>query len=277
MNESEKYIDRLINELNDLEQKITNKDSYNKRNKKIKKRLKTGLTITFLLPAIVSSSLAYYGLKKINKTPFKIDKIQSYAKIITTTTNTQKHNEKIVYDEIFNFSNTYEYSTAWKLNENNLYEREVYVYRINEEIENFDLEEILKMSNEEIKTFLVLENKQKIQKLYLEEEDNFYDEDMFIVTEIKKDIENFKIKNESNTRNIIDSIIYICALIIIFRINSKKIKKSKIYNKIIKNNEEKYKEIVIDNEEELKDIIKIRKENMELFEEPKKYKNIIGG
>lgn len=272
MNESEKYIDHLTKELNDLEQKITNKDSYNKRNKKIKKRLKTGLTITFLLPAIVSSFLAYYGFKKINKTPFKIDKIQSYAKIITTTTNTQKHNEKIVYDETLNYSNTYEYSTAWKLNENNLYEREVYVYRINEDVENFDLEEILKMSYGEIKSFFILENKQKIQKLYLEEEDNFYDEDMFIVTEIKKDVENFKIKNESNTRNIMDSIIYICALIIIFRINSKKIKKSKIFNKIIKNNEEKYKEIVIDNEEELKEIIKIRKENMELFEEPKKYK-----
>ena len=30
MNESEKYVDRLINELNDLEQKINNKDMFNR-------------------------------------------------------------------------------------------------------------------------------------------------------------------------------------------------------------------------------------------------------
>lgn len=271
MKSREKFISDLKKELNDLEEQVKYNKFYKTKNTITKAILKTGITTIFLLPSMVSIAITCNGFKKFNLTPFKLDKVHSYAKIITTDTTTQKHNEEEVYLDGFEYSPTFEYSTGWILNKNNLFEREVSVYRLNEDIKEENIKEILKMSDEEILKLFTLTNKQTIQKAYLEEEDYFYNEDMFIITSMHEDKNKTKIVNESSDKNILSTLAYLLIGVILFSINRGILDKMRIYKKIKNSINQKYKIIEFENLEEVKEIIKIRKENIALFEEPKKY------
>lgn len=270
MKSREEFIRNLKKEVDELEKQINNDETSKVKNKKIKKTAKIGLTTAFILPVIASSFIVYNGLKKINMTPFKIDKVTSCAKIITTKTTTNKYKEKVTYEHNFKYCPTFEYSTGWKLNENNLFEREITAYRLNDEINKIDTDKILKMNYEEIKQFFTVINKEKIQKSFLEEEDYFYTDNMFIITDMHKDKNKIKIINESEDSQLVDSLSYILILFFLFIIYTNCINKEKIYIKINNYIDKKYPIIEEDNLEKLKEILKIRKENMELFEEPKK-------
>ncbi len=267
MKSREEFINDLREPIKNLEKQVKHRTFYSVKNGIIK----TGVRISFLLPAIISSFLVYNGFKNLNRTPFKLDKVSCSAKIISTDTSTKKHEEEIFFKHEVNFSPKFEYSTGWKLNKNNFYEREITVYCLNDDIEKIDFDEILKMPYEEIKQFFTVANKQTIKKAYLDEEDHFYDEDMFIITHLVIDENNTKMLNETKSANFINSLQYTCISMGLFWINNSIFRKRKIYIKIMNNIDEKYKLIEAKDIEELKKILEIRKENMELFDEPKKY------
>lgn len=267
MTSKEKFIKSLRDDVKQKEKQIKYNKQYNTKNLLIKILIRSG----YILPVVITSVITFNMLKKINKTPFVIDKVSSYAKVITTDTSIKKTKEEIIYKEGYTYLPTFEYSTGWKLNKNNLFEREIISYRINEFISKDTTEEILSMSKEEINDKFIIINKQKILKNYLEEEDYFYNDDMFIITNMHEDTSKTKIVYEANDVNVVTSCGYIIFLIIIFAINMYNIKKIKIYKKIKDKLDKKYEIVKIEDLSEFEKILRIRKHNLELLEEPKRY------
>lgn len=272
MKTRQEFIKELKKEVDNLEKQITNNKYYKIRNIILKQTKKIGITTTFLLPAMISSVLVYNGFKKINITPLKIDKISSSAKIITTKTSTQQtKEEEETYEYNFEYTPTIEHSTGWKLNENNLFERDVIVYKFNNNVNNLNVTDVLKMSNEEIQQFVTLTNKKKIQKASLDEEDYFYNDDMFVITYMHEDETKTKLIDEPSDINVLSTLVYLFIIVCLVGINQSISEKVKIYKKLINNCNTKYKIIELENIDELTEILKIRKENMELLDVQKKY------
>ena len=263
MSDEEKLLKSLTKEVKDMENMIKNAKLY-KLKKQFKKNLiKSGIVLNHVIPYALASFISYGSVSAIGYNPFSYEKVKENAKIETFETSTGL-NRKTSSKDIEYGSNSFGHTTAWKLNDNGLYERTITVYEIDDSIDLSDTDKVLSMTKEEVEAKLNIIDIKTIQKNVLNEEDKIYDEDMLIVTRSTEDEDDFKMRNETFFENILDVGFWI-ALTIVFGATIN------VINKKLFKLDEKLKaideSIVIEKVDvsTISEVLKVKKHNLEMI------------
>ena len=263
MSDEEKLLKSLTKEVKDMENMIKNAKLY-KLKKQFKKNLiKSGIVLNHVIPYALASFISYGSVSAIGYNPFSYEKVKENAKIETFETSTGL-NRKTSSKDIEYGSNSFGHTTAWKLNDNGLYERTMTVYEIDDSIDLSDTDKVLSMTKEEVEAKLNIIDIKTIQKDVLNDEDKIYDEDMLIITRSTEDEDDFKMRNETFFENILDVGFWI-ALTIVFgaaiRVINKKLFKLDEKLKAIDES------IVIEEVDvnTISEVLKVKKHNLEMI------------
>lgn len=263
MSDEEKLLKSLTKEVKDMESMIKNAKLY-KLKKQFKKYLiKSGIVLNHVIPYALASFISYGSVSAIGYNPFSYEKVKENAKIETFETSTGL-NRKTSSKDIEYGSNSFGHTTAWKLNDNGLYERTITVYEIDDSIDLSDTDKVLSMTKEEVEAKLNIIDIKTIQKNVLNEEDKIYDEDMLIVTRSTEDEDDFKMRNETFFENILDVGFWL-ALTIVFGATIN------VINKKLFKLDEKLKaideSIVIEKVDvsTISEVLKVKKHNLEMI------------
>ena len=263
MSDEEKLLKSLTKEVKDMENMIKKAKLY-KLKKQFKKNLiKSGIVLNHVIPYALASFISYGSVSAIGYNPFSYEKVKENAKIETFETSTGL-NRKTSSKDIEYGSNSFEYTTSWKLNDNGLYERNITVYEIDDSIDLSDTDKVLSMTKEEVEAQLNIIDKITIQKNILNDEDKIYDEDMLIITRSLEDEDDFKMRNETFFENILDVGFWI-ALTIVFGATIN------VINKKLFKLDEKLKtideSIVIEEVDvsTISEVLKVKKHNLEMI------------
>ena len=263
MSDEEKLLKSLTKEVKDMENMIKNAKLY-KLKKQFKKNLiKSGIVLNHVIPYVLASFISYGSVSTIGYNPFSYEKVKENAKIETFETSTGL-NRKTSSKDIEYGSNSFGHTTAWKLNDNGLYERTITVYEIDDSIDLSDTDKVLSMTKEEVEAKLNIIDIKTIQKNVLNDEDKIYDEDMLIITRSTEDEDDFKMRNETFFENILDVGFWI-ALTIVFgaaiRVINKKLFKLDEKLKAIDES------IVIEEVDvnTISEVLKVKKHNLEMI------------
>ena len=224
--------------------------------------LKVGIALDYIIPFIVSTVLMFNLFKYIEKTPFAKDTKKKYASSYSMFTSNGYEKEVISYEEKFE-NNSIEYSSPWTINSNNLYERNVVVYKFNSKY--LDYNQIFTMSNEELMSNYEVFDYKKIQKSSLSMEDHIYDEETVTINRVNNKKYSKEVK-ESTLEVLIDTLLFafnvLLASYLIDRVKNIFIKET-IGDKL-KKIYKKYKPITEKDLECAKKILEVRKENLDL-------------
>ena len=259
----------LLNELNkdikDLEYKVENRRKYNLKIFPKAFFIGSMICIDKLIPFATSAVIGIGVFHSFNQRPFQIEKIKEYASVEQLITSNGYEQKVISYDTKYE-ENSIVYTTKWNKNEYDLYERVQTTYKFNK---NFDIDTVLNMSLEEIKDCLEVLNIEKIQKSYLSEDDLMYDDTMVIVKEVIESDEYSRVRNETNSENILQTSLYILVALSL-GLAIRCIKHVVIKRDLVDNlyyMHAKYKFITPYDIKTLKEILELKKENLKLFEE----------
>lgn len=263
MSDKEKLVISLTKEVKYMENMIKNAKLY-KLKKQFKKNLiKSSIVLNHFIPYALASFISYGSVSAIDFNPFSLEEVKENAKIETFETSTGL-NRKTSSKDIEYGSNSFEYTTSWKLNDNGLYERNITVYEIDDSIDLSDTDKVLSMTKEEVEAQLNIIDKITIQKNILNDEDKIYDEDMLIITRSLEDEDDFKMRNETFFENILDVGFWI-ALTIVFGATIN------VINKKLFKLDEKLKtideSIVIEEVDvsTISEVLKVKKHNLEMI------------
>lgn len=265
----------LTDEISELENKISNIESINKKNEIRRKIIKIGIKLENLeniFPPLLSAIMIFWlNPSMIKNPPFFIDDLEVNEKIETIDTSNGFHEEKRSFDKDYN-KESIQYSTGWEKNKKGLYERTIISYKLTDDIDLNNTEEILLLSQNELQELLQITNVETIEKDYLEEDDKLFMEEAIIITKHTTS-DNTKIIRETIKDNFIHSLAYIIEVAIsvlglrgIRNILIKTTLKDKL------NEIESLRPI---NEEELiqlNQILLLKKENLSLLKEQEKPK-----
>ena len=263
MSDEEKLLKSLTKEVKDMENMIKKAKLY-KLKKQFKKNLiKSGIVLNHVIPYALASFISYGSVSAIGYNPFSYEKVKENAKIETFETSTGL-NRKTSSKYIEYGSNSFGHTTAWKLNDNGLYEKTITVYEIDDSIDLSDTDKVLSMTKEEVEAKLNIIDIKTIQKDVLNDEDKIYDEDMLIITRSTEDEDDFKMRNETFFENILDVGFWI-ALTIVFGATIN------VINKKLFKLDEKLKaideSIVIEKVDvsTISEVLKVKKHNLEMI------------
>ncbi len=199
----------LRKDIQKVERQIRHKNLYNLRNYLVSSFLKAGIALDYARPFIMAGVIFFYVQTETINSPFKRDQTIEYASMELTQTSTGINRKLSSFDVIYS-EEYFEHSTAWKINDDGLYERTITSYRMdfNPELFTGDVTELLHMSKEEIEETLTIENIETIQKNELVEEDNLYQQDMFILTRSFEDKDNFNFYTETDSEFLRGFVLY---------------------------------------------------------------------
>lgn len=268
-------IKQLEQDVHDTEKKIKYMTLYNVKAYIVRSIIKYGIVLDCLLPYILSGFILFKIYSSVWDAPFVLDEIKTKAKIETIDTSTGYHSEISSFDYEYDNKTTFQHTTAWQVNEYGLFERTITTYRITSSLNQFQIEELLSMSKEEIENIFIITNIEKIQKNILDLEDELYNEEMILIENVRDDENNIRFEKENFGDNVVCTISYLCAEIIagfILDTLRKYFLKNEIKN-TLKEKENNYRPISKKDLEKLKKILEIKKENLELLDESSK--NII--
>lgn len=264
MIKDEDILNKLKKEIEIIEDKIKNPNLYNKKNRVIRKALKSAIMIDNFLPYILSGVVLLSSYKSAGKTPFLIDTVtqKSYIEMIDTS-NGDHFQYQIDSNEVFS---SIEYSTGWRVNGYGLYERISTTYLINENIDLNNIDNIFKMSKGELdSTFFVMET-QIITEAYEENLDPIYNEEVIVINRVINTNKTVD-KEESFESNFLTTSSYLAILFIVG--TGLKGVKEVLCQEYIKNNLEvllvNYQELDENTLEKLKKILELKKENFSLL------------
>ena len=263
MSDEEKLLKSLTKEVKDMENMIKNAKLY-KLKKQFKKRLiKSSIVLNHVIPYALASFISYGSVSAIGYNPISYEKVKENTKIETFETSTGL-NRKNSSKDIEYGSNSFLYTTSWKLNDNGLYERTIIVYEIDDSIDLSDTDKLLSMTKEDVEAKLNIIDIKTIQKNVLNEEDKIYDEDMLIITRSTEDEDDFKMRNETFFENILDVGFWL-ALTIVFGATIKVINKKFFkFDEKLKTIDES---IVIEEVDvsTISEVLKVKKHNLEMI------------
>ena len=259
MQREDKLIKNLQKDIKNLELRIDDK-----RIDRLKKLCKVGFVLNHIMPFVISSFISVLISSKINMSPFCYEKVKEYANIRLIKTSSGFENKKESYGAD-SLEESFLYTTDCQLNDNSLYERNVTMYKMNDSIDEDNIDEMLKLSKEELEETFDIIDIQKIQKNNLTLEDEMYSEDMVIIEINTEDKDKYIKRNETFIENLIDVSGCIGIIILVGAIIEKIDKKFlKISNKL-----KKYQEHLTSlqdyDTDELKKVLIIKKQNLELL------------
>ncbi len=264
MIKDEDILNKLKKEIEIIEDKIKNPNLYNKKNRVIRKALKSAIMIDNFLPYILSGVVLLSSYKSAGKTPFLIDTVtqKSYIEMIDTS-NGDHFQYQIDSNEVFS---SIEYSTGWRVNEYGLYERISTTYLINENIDLNNIDNIFKMSKGELDSLFFIMETQIITEAYEENLNPIYNEEVIVINRVINTNKTVD-KEESFESNFLTTSSYLAILFIVG--TGLKGVKEVLYQEYIKNNLEvllvNYQELDENTLEKLKKILELKKENFSLL------------
>ena len=264
MIKDEDILNKLKKEIEIIEDKIKNPNLYNKKNRVIRKALKSAIMIDNFLPYILSGVVLLSSYKSAGKTPFLIDTVtqKSYIEMIDTS-NGDHFQYQIDSNEVFS---SIEYSTGWRVNEYGLYERISTTYLINENIDLNNIDNIFKMSKGELDSLFFIMETQIITEAYEENLNPIYNEGVIVINRVINTNKTVD-KEESFESNFLTTSSYLAILFIVG--TGLKGVKEVLYQEYIKNNLEvllvNYQELDENTLEKLKKILELKKENFSLL------------
>mgnify|MGYP005780111251 CR=1 FL=1 len=259
-------IKNLEKEINKEENQLKHKNLYNIRNYIVKGFLKTGIALDYAFPFILSSFITFNTEKNEGNIPFINNQVIENAYVKETITSSGLEKEEVSYNHDFD-ERSFQHSTSWEINDNGQYERKVTTYKIDDSIDLSDYENLFAMTKEEIDNSFTVSSIKTIRKDKLNEEDNIYNKDMFIIVQSYIDESNKRAREETTRENISGTITFLLRLTlygttftgikeILIRSNLRnKIKKIEPYFTIINSN----------NVEKVTNVYNIRKENLHLL------------
>jgi len=267
-------IKNLQKEIEGVENQLNNSTFHKLKKFVIRNVLNLGIALEYALPYIIVLVLYFYIYKTEYSTPFKTDLIKKNLNAKTITTSTGITKEMTSFDTNYR-GNSLKHSTGWLKNEYGLYEREITTYQIDNQLDLKNKDLILKMTKEELEKMIRIQNIETISKNELSQEDNFYKEDMLILTLTFDLEENYQIVEQSESDNFLESIGYIVASLFsgvalskIKKIVIKKSLKDKIKNEI----KPKYHPLSKEEAEKLRKVLEIKKQNLMILDDNlKKY------
>ncbi len=209
---------KLKKEVKNLEYTIKHPTVVKVRNLLMRGIIQGGIHVDRYFPYFLAGVISISTANYLPITPFETDQVEENMHVETIDTSQGIHVKHLSFDH--KYSDTIlEYSTGWKINNNDLYERISTTYQLNEDIDINNAEEILNMSKEEIESLLTITNIETIYKDSLLPDDYIYQEDALILINHYDDENMVKTRNETNAENRFDIfcfILYYCISTSIF-------------------------------------------------------------
>lgn len=262
---SNKIVREFTKDVNDLQFKIEHRKLYNTRTFLIRFLIKSGMALNRSFPFILSSALVLNSSSYKENKVFQRDVVSKPGYIQSIDMSNGSHEENVCAN---NGRNMVEYSTGWLINNQGLYERTVVSFNVNKKINLKNLDDVLKMTEEELKELLTVSNVKTITQRELSGEDKMYDEDTVIVTQYVKSKDVQVLRQETSKENFEHSMAYICSTCL-FAVWFMKIKKFLIKTVI----EDKLEDSLTMHRyiheielEDLKNILEIKKDNLSLLQ-----------
>lgn len=263
MIDNNELINMLKKEINNLERIIKYRKLNNICNFLVSKILLSDFVTYRALPLIITSIILINSSLFKDNRPFKRNEIFEKATVKTIDTSNGKHLESTCYDFV-DIQRSIEYTTGWKKNDKNLYERTVVSYMYNDDINS---EDIMSMTKEELDQVLTIINIRTISKSVLSSEDSIYEKDSIVITDGFLSDYEYITRLETIGENILNSFFY---LILVLGIGYQlSVIEEKILKKYIEDERIKIKaSFKVKSEkdiEELKKILEIKKANFNMI------------
>lgn len=203
---SENISKTIEKDIQKIEKQLHHKKIYNIRNLLITSLLKSGIALDYARPFILAGVIFAYLHTQYRTNSFEINEIPEYASVMSTKTSNGFERKLSSFDITYS-EESFKHSTAWTINELGLYERTVTSYKV--KFKKYSSPEILlDMTKEEIDKILEVTDIEIVQKNELEEEDFFYNEDIFILVESYIDKEQILMHTETKKEHLQELIFY---------------------------------------------------------------------
>lgn len=227
--------------------------------KKIELMRKIIYFLECVVPYLLSSLINAKVLSYFNHSAFALDVIKYYENVQETLYSNGLNTKKSSTTD--NFSQEICTSTAWVKDELGNFTREE-VYYSTEAINEYDVDELLSMSVDELQEVFPIINKKKYVKNFLDEDDLKYNENLVILTKTYREFNSDFDHIQTYGENIFDLDLYLILVIISGLAISKLLVRHRISDKI-KLSLEQIKQI--NNIEDYELLLKIRQENLNLL------------
>lgn len=266
-------INKLKKEISKLQYNVDNTKKYNTKAFMMRRLLNGGKFVNGLAPYLLTSAIIFSQSALEKNPPFHIDQVPQEVRIETIDSTNGYHQINKYYDSEYDYNYNFatkfaEHSTAWTLNENNMYERTSTKYIVNQELYSKSVEALLAIPIDELVDNLLIEYVQVIQKKDLDKQDAIYNEEVVVITDHIISDDEYYMRYETENENILYSMAFI-VFSLLCGFGAKQLR-SLVTRDQIKNTLEgylsKYKNIEKEDIENIKKIIALKKENLALLE-----------
>lgn len=246
-------------ELKRLKEIANDKDKYNRKIKLKKLGIRIGIITDTCLPFFVAGLIITVAKPE----SFNDNTVKEYTNVLTIENKDgELLNRKSMDVDYDDFSDEIEFSTGWKLNDRNMYERSFIKVYYDEALKSLSKEEILKMNREDFFKKLTIKDKETIEKNKLTEEDLIYKDDGVYITNIYEDLNDYYERKKTIGEYIFEFIIAYVVAELILGFGIQYIKKVITKDVIKKKLTEKDKKLFFVDEKDLEEV-KILIENRE--------------
>lgn len=261
-----KIVEKFTDEIEELKFQMNHRKLHNFRTFLIRFLAKTGMAINKWFPFVLAYVMVFNSYMYKKNKPFRRDMVAKPAYIQSVDTSKGVHREDICskYE-----GTTFEYSTAWSMNNIGLYQRTITSYKVNDKINLNNLDEVLNMTKEEIDETLKIIDAKIITKRELTDSDKVYDEDVLTITQCAKSKDEEVLRLETDFEimchtALFISIVYMCTGVFagIKKILIKNVIDDKLNAVIVA-----HKYISVDDYRRMRKILEIKKTNLALVQD----------
>jgi len=255
-------------EVSKLKRIYNDLDSYNAEIERKKKELFFLKKLDTILPFVVATTIVFGGNVLANKNPFVLEEEKTCVKKCTIERDGEVIFTKKALEEYLLPSKGIEYSTAFEINEDGLYERQFTIFKT-EALSNYTKEELYGMTREELEQVISVKEKGSIKKRELNEDDLLYTEDGLYLTTVYDDVDDYFFQQETFWENLLEIVgIFLKSGVFGFGIYSVKKIISKDYIKVKLDGQISSLKVISRSDlSRVKEMIKIRENNLSLFKE----------
>lgn len=268
MKNSQYLIKKLTHDVNKVQNKINHRNIYNIRNFAVRLLLNGGIVLDYSLPFVIGAVIAINTQAYKKNPPFQKDSIATKIKVETVDTSSGIHYESVSNDFNYNKSSI-EYSTGWTINDDGLYERTATSYRLSDDIDLSNTEQILSMTKEELEQLLTITNVKTIKTNTITPDDSIYASDAIIITKHSDSAEK-AYRSETNIENFFNSLAYF-SLIFCIGSSLRKVKniflRSYVQDKL-NGYKSEFRQINKEELETLRNSLKLKQENLAMINNP---------
>ena len=184
------FLELQQSEVSKLKRIYNDLDAYNAEVIRKRKGLFFLKKLDSVLPFVVATAIVFGGSVSSDKNPFVLEEEKSCVKKCTIERDGEVLFTKKSLDEHLLPSRSIEFSTAFELNDEGLYERQFTIFKT-DALSNYTKEELYGMTREELEKVISIKEKGSIKKKRLNEDDWLYTEDGLYLTTVYDDIDDY--------------------------------------------------------------------------------------